>query len=72
MLFLFEKQGVRDVVLGSFGTGVFRNRVEVVVGLWKRLLGGRFRGSFDKVVFCVLGNDSFLVFEQVFKVISAR
>ncbi|KAF8190890.1 hypothetical protein BJ912DRAFT_316156 [Pholiota molesta] len=69
ILYLFERNGVRNVVLGSFGTGVFRNRVELVAGIWKELLVGeqaRFRDSFDRVVFAVLGTATFKVFERTF------
>jgi uncharacterized protein (TIGR02452 family) len=69
ILYLFERNGVRNVVLGSFGTGVFRNRVELVAGIWKELMVGeqaRFRSSFDRVVFAVLGTATFKVFERTF------
>ncbi|KAF9479077.1 hypothetical protein BDN70DRAFT_913332 [Pholiota conissans] len=69
VLYLFELRGVRHLVLGSFGTGVFRNRVELVAGVWKELLVGehaRFKDSFDRVVFAVLGSATFKVFEETF------
>ncbi|KAF9525018.1 hypothetical protein CPB83DRAFT_860417 [Crepidotus variabilis] len=69
VLYLFEKQGVKNLVLGSFGTGVFRNRVELVATIWKELLVGdeaRFARSFDRVVFAILGHDTYLTFERVF------
>ena len=69
VLYLFERQGVRNLVLGSFGTGVFRNRVELVAEAWKELLVGkkaRFRHSFDRVVFAILGNATYLTFQSVF------
>lgn len=69
VLFLFELQGVRDLVLGSFGTGVFRNDVETVAGIWGELLltpGARFSGSFENAVFAVLGNATFEKFQEVF------
>ena len=69
VLYLFERQGVRNLVLGSFGTGVFRNRVELVAEAWKELLVGkkaRFRHSFDRVVFAILGNATYLTFKSVF------
>ncbi len=70
ILRLFEKQGVRNIVLGSFGTGVFRNRVELVAGVWRELLGSenaRFRHSFDRVIFAVLGNATYMTFKQIFQ-----
>lgn len=68
---LFTLKGVRNLVLGSFGTGVFQNNVELVVNLWKELLVGSnapFEGSFDRVVFAVLGRKTFETFESVFEV----
>ncbi|EIM80559.1 uncharacterized protein STEHIDRAFT_104844 [Stereum hirsutum FP-91666 SS1] len=70
VLFLFEIQGVDTIVLGSFGTGVFRNRVNMVARIWKELLWkgtGRFRNSFGKVVFAVLGKETFEEFGRVFR-----
>jgi len=69
VLYLFEKQGVRNLVLGSFGTGVFRNRVELVAGVWKQLLVGkdaRFKHSFDRVEFSILGNATYNTFKTTF------
>ncbi|KAJ3772823.1 hypothetical protein FB446DRAFT_33459 [Lentinula raphanica] len=70
ILHLFALKGVRNLVLGSFGTGVFRNNVEVVAGLWKELLidvDAPFRNSFDRVIFAVLGRATYETFEQVLK-----
>jgi len=69
ILFLFEKQGVKNVVLGSFGTGVFRNNVNLVANIWADLLldrTARFGGSFEHVVFAILGRATFEEFERVF------
>lgn len=69
ILFLFEIQGARDVVLGSFGTGVFRNDVTTVATIWADLLlvpGARFAGSFDHLVFAILGAETFATFKTVF------
>ncbi|KAH9042764.1 hypothetical protein EDB85DRAFT_2139299 [Lactarius pseudohatsudake] len=38
ILFLFEQRGLRNIVLGSFGTGVFRNDVGMVADIWFDLL----------------------------------
>ncbi|KAJ3730889.1 hypothetical protein DFJ43DRAFT_1132740 [Lentinula guzmanii] len=68
ILYLFALKGVRNVVLGSFGTGVFKNKVEVVARLWKELLIGvhaPFEKSFDRVIFAVLGRATYETFEQV-------
>ncbi|KAF8648501.1 hypothetical protein AX16_006210 [Volvariella volvacea WC 439] len=70
ILYAFEKRGVRNIVLGSFGTGVFRNKVAVVASIWRELLVGeeaRFGWSFDRVVFAVLGKETFPVFRSVFE-----
>jgi uncharacterized protein (TIGR02452 family) len=69
ILFLFEEQGVPDLVLGSFGTGVFRNDVGMVARIWAELLlspGARYKDSFDNVLFAVLGRDTFKTFQDVF------
>ncbi|KAF9016465.1 hypothetical protein BDP27DRAFT_1356133, partial [Rhodocollybia butyracea] len=70
ILHLFTLKGVRNLVLGSFGTGVFRNNVGTVAGLWKELLVGSnapFHGSFDKVVFAVLGRETYETFQKTLK-----
>ncbi|KAF8161497.1 hypothetical protein B0H34DRAFT_788449 [Crassisporium funariophilum] len=64
-----KEHGVRNIVLGSFGTGVFRNKVELVAGIWLELLtseNARFKHSFDHVIFAVLGNSTFRIFENSF------
>ena len=56
VLALFELRGVRNIVLGSFGTGVFQNDVRMVAGIWRELLYGRqarFATSFDNVLFAI-------------------
>ncbi|TFK26269.1 hypothetical protein FA15DRAFT_297969 [Coprinopsis marcescibilis] len=68
ILYLFEKQGIKNLVLGSFGTGVFQNRVQLVCELWVQLLigeGARFGKSFDRVMFAVLGPPTFKTFQEV-------
>ena len=35
---LFEKHDVRDLVLGSFGTGAFQNKISIVASIWAELL----------------------------------
>ena len=70
ILFLFEKQGVKDIVLGSFGTGVFQNKVSLVAAIWAELLvapGARFSNSFDRVVFGILGHATFVEFRDAFE-----
>ncbi|KAI6145520.1 hypothetical protein BKA82DRAFT_995668 [Pisolithus tinctorius] len=70
ILCLFEQQGAKNLVLGSFGTGVFRNDVEFVAKAWAKLLTGsqaRFAGSFDRIVFAILGNSTYRTFKRVFE-----
>lgn len=70
ILFLFERNGIRDVVLGSFGTGVFQNKVSLVAAIWAELLvapGARFTNSFDRVVFAILGHQTFVEFKDSFE-----
>ncbi|KAF9522668.1 hypothetical protein CPB83DRAFT_864143 [Crepidotus variabilis] len=38
ILCLFQQRGVKHLVLGSFGTGVFQNSIELVAGIFKDLL----------------------------------
>ncbi|KAF9460725.1 hypothetical protein BDZ94DRAFT_1265360 [Collybia nuda] len=69
ILFLFEKQGAKNLVLGSFGTGVFQNDVNVVSKLWAELLktpGARFENVFHRVVFGILGKRTYNEFKDIF------
>lgn len=69
VLFLLEKEGVQSIVLGSFGTGVFQNKVDVVAQLWADLLtvpGARFGCSFERVIFAILGRKTFVDFKDAF------
>jgi uncharacterized protein (TIGR02452 family) len=70
ILFLFEQQGIRNIVLGSFGTGVFRNDVSMVADIWYDLLaeeGARFSHSFDRVVFGIIDMRTIERFKAVFQ-----
>jgi uncharacterized protein (TIGR02452 family) len=67
ILYLLEKKGAKNIVLGSFGTGVFRNDIEVVARLWAELLMTRFRSSFDRVIFAISGHHTFVTFENAFQ-----
>ncbi|KAJ7186414.1 hypothetical protein C8R46DRAFT_1341847 [Mycena filopes] len=69
ILYLFECQHVRTLILGSFGTGVFRNDVDMVAKLWAELLTGpnaRFKHSFDYVAFAVMDHDTYSRFKRAF------
>ncbi|KAG1725072.1 uncharacterized protein EDB91DRAFT_1331154 [Suillus paluster] len=69
ILFLFEQHECGNVVLGSFGTGVFRNKVDMVARLWRELLVGdaaRFNASFDRLVFGIVGKETLMTFKDMF------
>jgi len=69
LLYAFELNGVRQIVLGAWGCGIFGNNVRNVAGMWADLVGrkeSRFRGSFDRVVFAVLGQDPYEKFKDAF------
>lgn len=70
ILYLMEQQGAKNIVLGSFGTGVFRNHVETVARIWAELLtskGARYWSSFDRVMFAILETSTFTTFKQTFE-----
>ena len=71
VLYLFEQQRVRHIVLGSFGTGVFQNKVDMVARVWAELLlkdGARFKNSFENVVFAIIGGkDTHRIFSAAFQ-----
>ncbi|KAJ7104546.1 hypothetical protein C8R43DRAFT_906898 [Mycena crocata] len=68
-LFLFEREGAQDLVLGSFGTGVFQNKVPMVAKLWVELLvapDARFKHSFQRVASAIIDQKTCAVFKEVF------
>jgi uncharacterized protein (TIGR02452 family) len=70
ILFLFEKHGIKDLVLGSFGTGVFKNKITIIAAIWAELLvapEARFANSFDRVVFAILGRSTYEEFKDAFE-----
>lgn len=69
ILYVFERRGVRNVVLGAFGTGYFNNSVEMVARLWAKLLTdreARFKESFDRVIFAITGQETYRAFHREF------
>lgn len=69
ILRLFEERGDKYLVLGSFGTGVFRNSVEMVARLWVDLLarpGARFKNSFVQVIFAIIDERTSDAFRKAF------
>lgn len=70
ILYLLEHKGVRNLVLGTFGTGVFRNDVATVTRIWAQLLvlpTARFKDSFDRVIFAVTGDQMYSDFKGGFE-----
>ncbi|KAF8901078.1 hypothetical protein CPB84DRAFT_1815307 [Gymnopilus junonius] len=69
ILYVFEQHGIRNLVLGTFGTGVFRNNVATVARIWAQLLitaDARFKDSFDRIIFAVTGEETFAEFQNAF------
>ena len=68
VLACFEERAADWLVLGSWGTGVFKNSVVMIAQLWAELLrpGGRFHGSFERVVFAIAGQVTFEEFQKAF------
>ncbi|KAJ7148099.1 hypothetical protein C8R43DRAFT_1009470 [Mycena crocata] len=70
ILFLFERRNVRNLILGSFGTGVFQNDTDTVAGIWAELLCGpdaRFGRSFEYVAFAVIDSLTYERFKAAFE-----
>ncbi|KAJ7842849.1 hypothetical protein B0H14DRAFT_3109266 [Mycena olivaceomarginata] len=70
ILCAMARAGAEDVVLGSFGTGAFRNNVEFVAQTWAELLYGEqapFRDVFRRVVFAIIDRGTWGVFCEVFR-----
>lgn len=64
-------QGHRDLILGAWGCGVFKNDPAEVAGIFHELLlGGSFAGRFDHVTFAIYDrtprNEVLRAFEAVF------
>ncbi|PPQ90266.1 hypothetical protein CVT25_013092 [Psilocybe cyanescens] len=69
ILYVFEQHRIRNIVLGTFGTGVFRNSVATVARIWAQLLilpDARFKHSFDRIVFAITGGETFADFQSAF------
>lgn len=68
VLALFLQQGDTKLILGSFGTGVFQNRVRTIAEIWAELLvvpGAPFENAFEAVEFSILGHDTIVDFREV-------
>lgn len=72
VLGLASVQGVRRLVLGAWGCGVFRNDPHRVAGVFHQLLaaGGEYAGAFEEVTFAIYDRSSdrhvLRAFEEVF------
>ena len=69
ILHLFQLHQTPYLILGSFGTGVFENRIDLIASIFADLLikpGGRFKDVFKTVVFAILGKETLKVFSEVF------
>nr|GAT58114.1 predicted protein [Mycena chlorophos] len=58
--------GKSTIILGSFGTGAFRNNVDFVARTWAELLQGPFKDVFARVVFAVIDDGSWKMFKEMF------
>lgn len=69
-LALFAEKKDRNLILGAYGCGVFRNDPKKIALWWKELLSGGFAGCFDSVFFAVLDcsekKECFLAFTENF------
>lgn len=54
VLAICVQKGERELVLGAWGCGVFKNDPDVVARAFAKELAGDFAGAFDEVVFAVL------------------
>lgn len=69
ILRLFEECGDRHLILGSFGTGVFKNSVSLIANIWADLLVGpeaRYNKSFEQVIFAIKDVPTFEEFKREF------
>ncbi|KAF8198147.1 hypothetical protein K438DRAFT_701074 [Mycena galopus ATCC 62051] len=70
ILCALAREGAEDLILGSFGTGAFRNNVEFVAQTWAELLCGEaapFRDVFRRVVFAIVDYGTWNMFREVFQ-----
>jgi len=69
ILALFERRGVKYLVLGAFGAEACKNDIEMVAELWAYFFsvsGGRFSFSFQQVIFATPEQHRFEKFRTVF------
>lgn len=59
-----EHDEKRILILGAFGTGVFKNPVRSTAAAFMELLMGKYRGCFDKIVFAIPDKYSYDIFNE--------
>lgn len=65
VLYAAWKEKAEVLILGAFGCGVFGNDLGSVSAQFKELLGGKYRGCFNRAVFAVPDEKSFLVMKKI-------
>ncbi|KAG9120721.1 hypothetical protein FRC07_003666 [Ceratobasidium sp. 392] len=68
VLSVFKQEGDSKLILGSFGTGVFQNRVRTIAEIWAELLvvpGAPFRNALEEVEFAILGHKAVTEIREV-------
>ena len=59
MLSLAAKNGVKNLILGAWGCGVFKNNPEVISGYFHEILVSEcYSGSFNQVIFAVINDEN--------------
>ena len=53
-LAIFAKQGAKNLMLGAYGCGVFRNDPEMIAVWWKELLEEGMQNYFDSIFYAVI------------------
>lgn len=69
ILDIAEKHGNKNLILGAFGCGVFKNDPKLVAEIFKNQLEKSY--NFDKVIFAIPSsnkNDNYKIFKEVFNV----
>lgn len=66
VLAVFAKKGIKHLVLGAWGCGVFRNDPKDVVGYFAHFLGkgGKYEKSFERIRFSVLDTNNRGMYER--------
>jgi uncharacterized protein (TIGR02452 family) len=59
MLSLAAKNGVKNLILGAWGCGVFKNNPEVISGYFHEILVDEcYSGLFNQVIFAVINDEN--------------